>query len=276
MNFEVQVAEYHRQLNEAALGDFFRALTTKPEKLQQVASPSFRLENPKKNLATVYEKLDIANLVTKAATSTTKPPIDKTKPLNVGDIVNGTGKKLTKGKYKVIQDKGPTVVVQPYSDKTSNVYGKSIEVSRKDAIVESLLIEAAPPNPDKMIDPVSGQIKDEDTLSITLYNAFKASNDGIVTLDQLIRGKTGGRNSAIRYGAETPYNSKNLSEKIIEFINKKGLGNIIKMYDSYEAAQKGSAGMKAGTAIRSGVGSAIKSLGTDAWNMATTKGFNEI
>ena len=63
--------------------------------------------------------------------------VDKSKPLTAGAIVTGTGNKLTKGKFQVVQDKGKTVVVQPYSEKQKKPYGKSVEVSRQDAIAES-------------------------------------------------------------------------------------------------------------------------------------------
>lgn len=201
MKFEVQVANYHRQLNEAALGDFFRALTTKPEKLQEVVSPSLRLENPKKNLQVIYQKLNIEQLSQKNLQQTSTQSIDQT----------------------------------------------------------------------------TGKITDPDKFSLLFYEAFSRSHNGIITIDQLVRRNIGGgKNIRLPLGKDLPYDARKVSAGIMEFINKKGLGNIMKLFNSYDDAVKGTKATRIGSAIRTGVANRLKSLGSDAWNIATTKGFNEI
>ena len=92
MKFDEHVANYHRQLNEEAIGDFFRALKTKPEDLQQVKQPAFRLENPDKNLKIVYDKLKIEQIAQQQQTPPPLPQLpNKSQPLKVNDIVTGTG-----------------------------------------------------------------------------------------------------------------------------------------------------------------------------------------
>jgi hypothetical protein len=270
MKFDEHVANYHRQINEAMLADLLRGLTKKPEKLQQVSMPSLRLENPKKNLAVVYQKLKIANIT---AQQTTQQP-DKTKSLPVGTIVTGAGTYKTAGKMIVIQDKGPTVVVQPYSEKTNKPYGKQSEIARDTELVESWIIENTQVNTklQDIINPTTGEIIKEDRFALVLYNAFSSSSDGIVTLDNLIRQRIGGDKYARHFGEETPYNREKAKASITEFIKKNGLANIIKMYDTYEAAQKGSDALQAGQAIRN----QIVNAGKQAWDMATTKGVTEI
>lgn len=222
--FQKEVQFSKSKLNENALNDFFRGLTKKAEKLQAVPMPTYRLENPKKNLPILRQKLGI-DAISKGITESETPETD--------------------------------------------AYDTDIDI----------------------FDNITGQIKPDKTneFKIVFYNAFAESDNGIVTIDNIIRGRIGttikrtGKPTTTKsigmkkLGTETPIIPKDKAGKAIEkFIQQNGLAGIIKIFGSYEKAQKGGLATRMGGAIRTGVGNALSQTASEIGNTITTKGVNYI
>jgi len=269
MKFEDTLQKYYGQvqtspelLGEAVLSDFFRGLR-KGTGGQNNAQFTYRLENPKKNLPILATRLGLDST------------IDKTKPLAVGTTVTGAGR--FSGSFQIIATDatGQNLKIQPLSN-AGKLYGTISDVTRHD-IVESLsLVNEATGLPPTQPFDLNGNIH-PDAFKISFYNAFAASSDGLVRLDDLLRGRVGGKDYSRHIGREvvtTPLDKANKS--VLDFIKDNDLNDIIKGFDSYEKAQAGSKATKFGTAINKGIGNIVKSTAADIGKMVTTQGVNYI
>jgi hypothetical protein len=255
--YQKEIAVSPKLIGESALSDLFQTLLKGEKaqtKTQTTATYTYRLDNPNKNLPILREKLPIDK-------------VDKTKPLQKGQTVTGvggTGARLTKGNYIVIQDKGTSIDIQPLAD-TGKPYGKIITITRND-INESFINEAVATQPTSIYDN-NGKIINSKGFSIIFYNAFSNSENGLVTIENLLFGRIGGDKRVKEFGVEeiSPPKDK-VNESIIKFIKQYGLNDIITAFDTYEKAQKGNIGTRAGMAIRTGLKTGVDMLSKNGVN----------
>lgn len=122
-----------------------------------------------------------------------------------------------------------------------------------------------------------GGIDNIDAFKDTFYNAFSASSNGIIILEDLLRGKTAGEKQSIDFGKEYLTIPKDKAHNsVLKFIKDEGLGGIITGYNSYEKAQAGTGATKFGAAINKGISNMVKSTASDIGRMVTTGGVNYI
>jgi hypothetical protein len=131
---------------------------------------------------------------------------------------------------------------------------------------------------DDMFNPSTGKITNIRKLAVQLYNAFDNAitmGQNSITLDQILRGEIysgQGQKRQFTGNIRKEPNKEPIHNSLMQFINQKGLANIVKYMTPEQAteAEKGSLFKQAGKALGQATMTGIKTLGSEIGKQVTT------